>query len=284
MSTTTTDPRPVSAPPRPTSAPPTPEPDLLGLAVSYTLRCGEIPSLRALMRELHIGSDRARAVRGRLEAIDWSALYEAQAEADLGHTRADDDGVLVDEPAALPVRPVAPGDGALVDEQRPTPPQVSAPNASAGHTRTRKPSTWPAVVIALPAMVAIWTGWVGLGELTGFGPVHPLPGIWDALTINSAITLPVGMEAYGMYAMSAWLRPSAPAAARTFGRASALVALVLGMCAQAAYHLMAAAGWTRAPWPVTVAVSCLPVAVAGMGAALRALLRTPDPDPIPVEA
>ena len=60
---------------------------------------------------------------------------------------------------------------------------------------------WPLLLIAAPAAVAIWSGWVGLGELCGFGPIHPLPGIADGCTINTAITLPVGVEAYGAYAL-----------------------------------------------------------------------------------
>jgi hypothetical protein len=36
--------------------------------------------------------------------------------------------------------------------------------------------------------------------MTGFGLVRPLPGLSDSLRINTAITLPVGVEAYGAYA------------------------------------------------------------------------------------
>jgi hypothetical protein len=42
---------------------------------------------------------------------------------------------------------------------------------------------------------------------------------------------------------------------------------------QVAYHLLAQAGTARAPWGITTAVSCLPVLVLGMGAALAHLLR-----------
>jgi hypothetical protein len=45
------------------------------------------------------------------------------------------------------------------------------------------------------------------------------------------------------------------------------------MAGQVAYHLMAQAGMTRAPWPVTTLVSCLPVLVLGMGTALAHMLR-----------
>jgi hypothetical protein len=56
---------------------------------------------------------------------------------------------------------------------------------------------WPLYLIALPAAVAVWSGWVGIGQLSGFGVIRPLRGIWDAAGINTAITLPIGAEAYG---------------------------------------------------------------------------------------
>src|ERR1700721_3143786 len=95
---------------------------------------------------------------------------------------------------------------------------------------------WPLVLIATPAAVAVWSGWVGLGTLCGFGIVHPLPGIVSGLTLNTAITLPIGVEAYGAYALGAWLTPGTAAAARKFARRSALGALVLGMAGQVIYH------------------------------------------------
>ncbi len=132
---------------------------------------------------------------------------------------------------------------------------------------------WPLVLIAAPAAVAIWSGWVGLGGLCGFGPIHPLPGIADSLVINTAITLPVGVEAYGAYALRAWLTPGAPVRAQQFARRSAIGALALGMCGQVIYHLLSAAHAVRAPWPVVMLVSCIPVITLGFGAALTHLLR-----------
>ncbi|MBB4941899.1 hypothetical protein FHR32_006285 [Streptosporangium album] len=41
--------------------------------------------------------------------------------------------------------------------------------------------------------------------MTGFGPVKLLPGIADDWEINSAVTLPIGVEAYAAFALSAWL-------------------------------------------------------------------------------
>jgi len=155
----------------------------------------------------------------------------------------------------------------------------TAPAAAAG----RVPS-WPLLLLAAPAFVAIWSGWVGLGELTGFGTVRPLPGIWPGLERDTAITLPIGVETYAAYATRAWLTPGVPERARRFARTSAIGALALGALGQVAYHLMVAAEVTSAPWPITAAVSCLPVAVLGMGAALVHLLRTPGDEPTPAPA
>jgi hypothetical protein len=132
---------------------------------------------------------------------------------------------------------------------------------------------WPLFLIAAPAAVAVWSGWVGLGLMCGFGPIHPLPGIADHFTINTAITLPVGVEAYGAYAMGAWLHPHTPPGVRTFARNSALGSLALGMVGQVIYHLLNAAHATAAPWPVVMLVSCLPVLTLGFGGALTHLLR-----------
>ena len=105
--------------------------------------------------------------------------------------------------------------------------------------------------------------------------MQPLPGIvsWH---LNTAITLPVGVESYGAYALGAWLTPGTPERARAFARRSAVGALALGMLGQVVYHLLAAAHAQRAPWPVTVLVACLPVVTLGFGAALTHLLRAAE--------
>jgi hypothetical protein len=143
---------------------------------------------------------------------------------------------------------------------------------------------WPLYLIASPAAVAVWSGWVGFGTLCGFGVVHPLPGIADGFTINTAITLPVGVEAYGAYALRAWLTPGTSQTARRFARWSAIGSLALGMLGQVVYHLLNAAHATRAPWPVVVLVSCLPVVTLGFGAALTHLLRDAVLDGVPTPA
>jgi hypothetical protein len=112
--------------------------------------------------------------------------------------------------------------------------------------------------------------------MTGFGEIRPLPGLWGSLHLNTAVTLPIGVEAYAAFALHVWLTSNAVVSHRThrFARWSAIVALVLGMAGQVAYHLLTQAGVTRAPWEVTTLVSCLPVVVLGMGSSLAHLLRS----------
>lgn len=132
---------------------------------------------------------------------------------------------------------------------------------------------WPLMVIAAPAAVAIWSGWVGLGSMCGFGLVQPFPGIvsWH---LDTAITLPVGVEAYGAYALGVWISErGVPDRARSFARRSAIGALATGAAGQVIFHLLAAAGWTKAPWPVVTLVACLPIVVVGFGFALTHMLR-----------
>jgi len=136
---------------------------------------------------------------------------------------------------------------------------------------------WPLMIIAAPAAVAVWSGWVGLGQMCGFGLVQPLPGMasWH---LDTAITLPIGIEAYGTYALGAWVRLAGSAGtvaarAASFAKRSSIGALALGMTGQVIYHLLAAAHATRAPWPVIILVACLPVVSLGFGAALIHLSR-----------
>ena len=135
--------------------------------------------------------------------------------------------------------------------------------------------SWPLLVLAAPAAVEVWSGWVGIAQKTGFGVVHPLPGIWPSLHLDTVITLPVGVEAYAAYALRAWLAREDTISVRTrrFAKWSAICSLALGMAGQIAYHLMAQAGMARAPWAVTTIVSCQPVLVLAMGTALAHMLR-----------
>ena len=135
--------------------------------------------------------------------------------------------------------------------------------------------SWPLLVLAAPAAAEVWSGWVGIAQKTGFGLVSPLPGIWPSLHLDTTITLPVGVEAYAAYALRAWLATGHAVSARTrrFAKWSAICSFALGMAGQVAYHLLAQAGVSRAPWAITTIVSCLPVLVLAMGTALAHMLR-----------
>lgn len=155
---------------------------------------------------------------------------------------------------------------------------------------------WALILLALPATVAVWSGWVGLGSMTGFGKVHPLPGIADGFTLDTAITLPVGVEAYGAYALGVWLSHRAYTdGTRRFACVSSIGALVLGCAGQVAYHLLevmhaakvahvakdtgrtvaqvAGTMPAQAPWWIVTIVACFPVLVLGAGATLAHLTR-----------
>lgn len=224
--------------------------DLLPAARKLAEERGGLPSKRTIKRELRVGSPKAAAILEEIGRDQPSEDTPDAPESTPETTRGPDPAP---GPQALPV---------------PKEPQVSP--------RPKRYPRWPVLLLALPAGVAIWSGWVGLGQLTGFGVVHPLPGIWDRARLNTAITLPIGLEAYAAYALGAWLSPAVPTRARVFAGWSSLGAVLLGFAGQAGYHLMVAAGYTAAPWPVTTAVACLPVAVLGMGAALAHLLHAPQ--------
>ncbi|MDH2429294.1 hypothetical protein [Sphaerisporangium sp. TRM90804] len=114
---------------------------------------------------------------------------------------------------------------------------------------------------------------MSLGELCGFGMVKPLPGIAD-WELNTAVTLPIGVETYAAYALGTWLSHSRRVGdgTRAFAKWSSMGALGLGMLGQVAYHLLVTKGLTTAPPLIVTAVSCLPVLVLGVGAVLGHML------------
>jgi hypothetical protein len=141
-------------------------------------------------------------------------------------------------------------------------------------TNTRLPKPWPLVIIALAAAVAVWGGWVRLGELTGFGPINLLPGIGRGFTLNTAVVLPLSVEFYSAYALRVLLASERlPAAARRFARRSFVASLSVGGGAQIASHIMGASSVAAAPWPVTTLVACVPLLVIGLATGLATLVR-----------
>lgn len=260
------------------SAFPLPHEELVDRVRGLALELGAWPSQRRIKSTCRVGADRAREALAALRAqgFDPAPASHLRAVPDATETRPED---VEEQPEDdTPGAPEAAGhgtaegmsEGSQIDGE----PLVSGAASAPTPAGARAVPRWPLLIIGLGAFVAVWSGWVGLGRLTGFGPVVLLPGIADQWVINSAITLPLGVEAYAALAMWAWLS-SAPVSpqARSFARWSALGSLALGAAGQVAYHLLTAAGVERAPWPITAGVSVLPVVVLGCAAALVHLLH-----------
>lgn len=272
----------MSAPTLTRSAYPAPVAALLPRAAELADELGQVPSLNRLKAELRIGTDKARILRAALAESRFPAPDTDTPEPD-GSALGTSAEPIQDQPDTEPVPdaeptaqlPAEPGERAPE-----SPLALASPLASTVEHEPAEPDpvarsvrSWPVLLLALPAFVAIWSGWVGLGGLTGFGIVHPLPGIADGWSLNTAITLPIGVETYAAYALRVWLSGGINARARRFAKWSAIGSLALGAAGQMAYHLMAAQHITHAPWPITTVVAALPVAVVGMGAALAHLTR-----------
>ncbi|MEU6263891.1 ABC transporter permease [Saccharopolyspora shandongensis] len=279
--------------------------ELLPRARELAAELGRTPSRNRLMDELKIGAPKARTILDLLRDEHTTSNSEGAARLHLVAEPAEPTGsVAVDGPALdtpsgsgpdEPTEPIAesevvdvvPGPNPVDSSEQntqsdPVSEPVTTPTDPVPPTRSARTgkqiSPWPVLLLSLPAFVAIWSGWVGLGGLTGFGIVHPLPGIADGFALNTAITLPIGMETYAAYALRVWMSGQVPSRARRFAKWSALGSLLLGALGQIAYHLMKAAGMDAAPWPITALVACLPVAVLGMGAALAHLIKDNRPE------
>ncbi|MBP2322401.1 hypothetical protein JOF56_002786 [Kibdelosporangium banguiense] len=267
--------------------------ELLPRVREWVSELGKVPSRNQIMREFKVGAPKAAAIRdaladttdtgpetpggvstGPVRALRSVPEPESETESDTQGTepaadRPDDRAPVDDSPQVTPV--ADPGTPPTAEQGSPT---ESAPTPVTESGPVRRVRRWPLVLLALPAFVAIWGGWVGLGRMTGFGPIQLLPGIWAGLVVNSAITLPIGVEAYAAFAMSVWLSSKVLSQkTRRFAMVSALGSLGLGMAGQVAYHLMSAANMTTAPWLITTFVACLPVVVLGCGAALLHLIH-----------
>ncbi len=278
--------------------------DLISRVRALAEESGERPSIRSVAGTFNVGAKKARAALVALGYIDASehkaenerrlrsvpALAETvTAEPEPTPTATSEESADADAVTPLFTAPQEAHGQAAEDVSQQANTVVDAPASTAiladrtDLSRTRSQMRrWPIILIALGAFVAIWGGWVELGKLTGFGEITPLPGIADSWTINSAITLPLGMEAYAALALQVWLSGRTRSdKARSFAKWSALGALVLGAGGQVAYHLMKAAGMTVAPWQITTVVSCLPVIVLGFGAALVHLMsENPEPEEV----
>ena len=73
---------------------------------------------------------------------------------------------------------------------------AAADRSGTGARADRAVRSWLLLVLAAPTAAEVWSGWVGIAQMSGLGLVRPLPGIWPALHLDTAITLPIGVEAY----------------------------------------------------------------------------------------
>jgi hypothetical protein len=261
-----------------TSAYPLPDDELAARVRALAAERGGWPSKRTVMQAAHVGAPRAQAALDALreEGFDPARRHGLVVVPDAAQTRPErtSDAPNTGVPGASEGASGVAADSDSETTRGTVEPQVTGSADAPRPGRVRRVPRWPLLIIAAGAFVAIWSGWVGLGKLTGFGPVTLLPGIADRWVINSAITLPLGVEAYAAFAMWVWLSdaPVSPRA-RTFARRSALGSLALGALGQITYHLLTAAGAVSAPWWITALVSCLPVVVLGCGAALVHLIH-----------
>jgi hypothetical protein len=134
--------------------------------------------------------------------------------------------------AGMPSAATGPGlrDAPAARTTGPDRPGVLEKDRSAAVTSSRSAvRSWPLLVLAVPAAAEVWSGWVGIAKLTGFGMVAPLPGIWPSLHLDTSITLPVGVEAYAAYALRAWLadRDAVSPRTRRFAKWSAMCSKVI---------------------------------------------------------
>jgi hypothetical protein len=235
--------------------------ELLPAARQLAVDLGRIPGLAVLKKELKIGEPRAEETSpedpSAEEVPPWTETF--------GEDLPEDPSPEADE-EALPV----------VGRVDPSPVPAGTPEAIPVVASVTSPKTkkeivlWPLLIIVLPAFVAIWGGWVDLGQMAGFGDVNLLPGLTDKAVINLSITLPVGLEAYASYAIYVWLSldEAKDEALRRFAKWSAGAALVVGGLGQGIYHLLKAFDQVKAPWPVVIFVALIPVVVSGLGAYL----------------
>jgi hypothetical protein len=257
-------------------------PDRLGLVMELARQLGQRPTSNRVRALLRCSRATANQLLNELDQVAPEAApgglalrtpsLTATVATPIEQERATGPQVVSGWPEAAP---------ALSDRSALTPlwarwrrgvAESTGPVASPAHQTAR--DTGPPVrrgwliLLALPAFVAVWGGWVGLGGLAGFGPVRLLPGIADHVTLNLAVTLPAGMEVYAVIGLRVWLSVrTRTARTRRFAAWSSCTALGIGCMGQVAYHVLARPA-TGAPMFVTVCVACLPVVILGAGAAL----------------
>ncbi|HEX5543039.1 MAG TPA: ABC transporter permease, partial [Micromonospora sp.] len=161
--------------------------DLLPMAREL-VNDGKLPARNLLMRTFRIGAPKATELREQLAAeyvADMLATdtdEPAESDADpWAYAEPAGPNLPTPAPTSESVRVLAP---ALAPEPSPQVTPAGHPDTATGPepvadepAPAKRPASWPVLLLALPAFVAVWSGWVGLGRLTGFGMVDLLPGI-----------------------------------------------------------------------------------------------------------
>jgi hypothetical protein len=130
---------------------------------------------------------------------------------------------------------------------------LAADQSGAVRDQAKTIRSWPLLFLAIPAAAEVWSGWVGIAQKTGFSMVPLLPGIWSSLHLDTAVTLPVGVECYAAYQLRAWLatRHAISDRTRRFAKRSAICSFALGMAGQIALSLLRPGLRLAGPaWPV----------------------------------
>ena len=184
-------------------------PSRLDRVAEYARQLGRRPSSNEVRALLRVGRDTANTLLRELDQVARPGPELAAAEPE---PRPDTGGdqqqstMLVpapERPGVAPDSPERDRNAAVLTHFGP----VAGAVAQVDSVADSAPPVhrgWLAL-LALPAFVAVWGGWVGLGGLAGFGPVRLLPGIADHFTVNLAVTLPAGMEVYAVIGLRVWL-------------------------------------------------------------------------------
>ncbi len=155
-----------------------------------------------------------------------------------------------------------------------------ADRASEDRTNTapstdRMPKTlWVvAGLVALPALVSIWAGWVSLGLATGWKEVQLFPSVpgLNGVHLNTVIFLPFSVEVLTIVSMGFFLHYRGKAIRRVAG-ITALATVALGLFGQAWSHHLQATGAAAPSWLV-VFTSGLPVVAMALVGLLVHLAR-----------
>lgn len=127
-------------------------------------------------------------------------------------------------------------------------------------TKARRDHLWVLFVVAASVLAEVWASWVGIGSISGFPRIGPIPTDW---------VLAVAMEAYWGYALYAWLVASPGPRSRAMAMWSCAAVFVLSLIGQVLYHEITAPAATPLGKRFVIGfVTSLPVIVLALIAVL----------------